>query len=227
MRSPNCSHFVRHRLENNNLDDLKTQFNVHNVNDADSVRWTVLHDVCVLLRNVSQNITKDSLIGFLRYLLRDCKANPNVRTCSGRTPFHMVLDSLDCLQLDGLQHLDTQFTRVFLQTYVKELLTAKANINSVDNLGNTPLDILSISTVHKQFVWDLLECGAKFSNTRTRNAIYSQMVNGRNAARKAAVILVGIRRYRFSVFHANNHDVARLISQMVWQSRIEYKEWAT
>lgn len=179
--------------------------------------WTVLHFLATSYYSQHFNTNVEELV---RYLVCECGVDINVASDYGNTPLHVAM-----FRVAQESHKSQKYG------FVKNLLELKASVDKQNGHGETPLVRYLIHTYHinKAIVWLLLEYGASLPKALQQSCEPSltQMANGRTAARYAALLVVGIQRYRCSVaLNTNNKDVARLIAQLVWQSRVQYKKWA-
>lgn len=196
-------------LRCNDLVGFKHIVTTDNVNLAGGgyCGWTILHYACDNMYNKFDNPE------YLTYLVDTCGANINARTTLGRTSLNIVAAR----------------TKYMPRCFFK-LLELHANTNLSDVDGDTPMNMLVMYRNYdsdiKPYAWTLLEYGANhWKDTVDIPSWLDDMVTGRTFARRSAIIMFGIRN-RSPLFRANNKDVARLISQCVWKSRVNFKEWA-
>jgi hypothetical protein len=149
----------------------------------------------------------------IQWLVIECKANINAVDNYGQTPFHLVIRDL-CVRN---------------RSYVlKTLLKLKSSTTFItgNNVNVSPF-ITRQSHWYKDAAWYLMEHGVVFSGETNVYKWGFEMQIGRQRARKAALIVMGIRRKLRSPFlNMYGIDVSRLVAQAIWESRGNYQVWA-
>ena len=204
---------VRYYLDNGDTARFRTLFTPENVNSSDLLGWTALH----YASNRKYNIMEDGQ--FIRILVEEFFADMNVKNEMHETPLHIA-------------------TFMFSGVLTETLLKLRASVHNITKtLQTTPLQYLfrlyncdgSINKLPQEDIrkctWLFLERGVKVNSVRSycSSQWLIDMENGRNAARQAAGVLIGIRRYRHSkVLEINGMDAVRLVGQFIWKAR---REW--
>jgi len=187
---------IRAHLKGNDFQSLKKVLNASNVNSCDLDYWTPLHLAA------TQCVDTD----IMSWLVRDLGADVNATSKRGNTPLSLAVSPF--------RRAPSYFSNV------KLLLESRANIN-----GCVPLDDFQQATTYEclfNVVWLLLDYGAKLPEDAPNSLL--RMHNARQSARRAAVTIVGIRRFRHSkVMNINGMDTTRLIGKLIWQNRKQWK----
>ena len=205
-------------LRQNNLETFKAivehgLVNGFKINDPSIRGWPLLHHTCDLTINCQDNPE------FLRYLITKCSADVNNSGLGGETPLTIVVRH-GAISQCMIALLDLR-ADVNCRTQLKDTLIEEAIENSYTNENG------------KSLIWALLEYGANPSEIKTsfsrqtdlRQTVV-RMVSGRKCAKRAAIVVMGIKRFRFSnMLKNNNKDVMKVIAKFIWKSRIEYEMW--
>jgi len=200
-------------LKNNDLTSLKKLFS-----ERIGINYrTSLHELCWNLDNIDFEDNHQTLKQLIQYLASKL-STINVTTIVGNTPLHFAIMSFNYMTMK------TKEQKYGIIEAVRTLLDLKASTNMQNSDGKTPLEAVircGDDPCYMPMVWLLLEYGAELPKSTCREwTRIEQMMQSRTDARKAALTIVGIKRYkRSSVLRTNNNDIARLIAQMIWQSR--------
>ena len=210
-----------------------------------------LHEVCRHLEQLTIETEEDieGVIECARFLCRPNSGisinsktycvNTAIKFC-GNTALNLATSSF----VDGI-FLPTG-PPSFIIIFIKILLTHGASVHIANDQGDTPLSqtLSKLSAnrfskldggcgkkMYNELIWLLLDHGAippetSVGGNDTNTLIIKKMVSGRNSARQAARIIVGLKRYNRSRFVCiNNIDIARLIARYVWETRAQYEVW--
>ena len=211
---------LQHCLRNNNLEKFKNLVNKGNVGQQVTLNrntQSILHIVCRARYNLKDSPT------FVEYLINECDVN---------------IDALDSFQLTPLhQSVCDSYLHQSNSACVLTLLKLKANVNSrAHEYADTPLErvmscLYSSSTL--SLMWTLVEFGAKtyqqeYDGSHSKSLFsLKSIMNGRTFARRAALTLVGIRKYRRSqVLNLQDSNISIMIAKIVWESRRNFEDWA-
>jgi hypothetical protein len=175
------------------LQQLRDMLTVDNVNDVDDRDWTAIH--CAAWYGHDDCVKCCIKMG----------ANVNVRTNAGSTPLHLASDDFNVVRI---------------------LLNAGARVDATDNYRRTPLyDAIRLKRVDVTRI--LIDRGAKVSNVKLDHWVPAipdwviAFIESRSNCRSAAIIMIGIHKYRRTILTGNNDvNVIRLISKHIWLTRM-------
>jgi len=194
---------VKRCTSENDLYRFKQLTHLEHANVPENIGWTAIHYVCCNGYNYRDNAD------FVWWLVTQRFANIDTRTKHGTTALHIAASG-------GLFSIG------------KVLLELGASVKT-DNIGWSPFDHIAlrlnrytlffdINTSMLQFAWDLLERGAKYSCCV--KGISDRMVRARSNVRSAAVALIGIKKYRCSIFlNCNDTNIVKYLARLLWKSQ--------
>ena len=167
--------------------------------------WTWLHYICSIYNEIENP-------DYIMRLVSEYGANVNEVNDLLLTPLYMVASRAN-----------------YRQKYIRALLKCKANPNTHSSGGETVLDAVVWSgNLDNDVIWLLLEHGTIVHMHNHLPHIVLEMDTGRQHARRAAIVLLGIKRFRRSkMLDINSVDANRLVAKYVWESRVEYHTWQT
>jgi hypothetical protein len=178
------------------LQQLRVALTASNVNDIDGGGWTAFHWAAY-----------DGSVDCLNYCI-EMSANVSARTDEGWTPLHFA-------SWNG--HVNV----------VRVLLDAGVLVDVTDDYGWTPL-YHALKYERVDVAQLLIDRGAKVSNVildRDVPAIpdwVTAFVESRSNCRCAAIIIIGIHKYRRTTVTGNNDiNVLRLVSKHIWSTRMD------
>jgi ankyrin repeat protein len=182
--------------EHDNLQVLRGFLNTNNVDNADSFGWTTIH-----------HAAGKGKVECVRYCL-EMGANVMPRTFNGWTPLHVA-------SLNG--HMDV----------ARLSLDAGTPVDIADNVGWTPLRC-AIQGSYRTIARLLIDRGARASNVLLDNRVskipdwVTTIVESRSNCRCAAMVIVGLHKYRRTTVTGNNDiNVLRLIGKHIWSTRMD------
>jgi ankyrin repeat protein len=186
--------------EEGNLQQLRVALTVNNVNDVDHVSgWTALHFFVD---------ASDGPVDCVKFCI-EMGANVNARTNHGWTPLHFA-------SYQG--HPDV----------IRVLLDAGAIVDATDNIGCTPL-FCAFRYKNGAAAQLLIDRVAKVSNVKLDDSVptipdwVNAFMESRSNCRIAAIIIIGIHKYRRTAVTGNNDvNVIKLISKHIWSTRMEW-----
>jgi len=197
------THILTH-IRKNDIATFKRAVTKDNVDFYDDGHWTLLHHACDMQINCADNCE------FVRYLVQECDVNVDVVNRDQRTVLNV---SIAC---------------GFLPNCTKELLRLRANVNTRGSQTlSTPIQLAlrMHNKIECTFIVQLLlEHGAILPEGSPLWA--KRIARARRLARRNAILIIGLKRYRRSkVLQSNNKDAIGMISRFVWESRSRYNKW--
>jgi ankyrin repeat protein len=184
--------------ENGNLHVLRGLLTTNNVDDADGFGWTAL-----------SHAAGKGKMDCVRYCL-EMGANVMARSANGWTPLHVAsyFGSVDVVHV---------------------FLDAGATVDEKDNAGFSPL-CCAIQSSEYACAKLLIDRGTKMSSIKVNNSFLraipdwvTAFVESRSNCRTAAIVMVGIHKYRRTTVSGNNDiNVLRLIGKHIWSMRMGY-----
>jgi len=205
---------ARTHLKNNDLTSFQEYFLTESKNNDHS--W-ILHNVCCPEVNTYDNVA------FVYWLVNDCG---------------IAVDSVPSRHPGPITSLF--YASAGLPNCVQALLKLGADVHVVKTNTNDRTPIVESldawadkSEKAEKCMWHLLEHSATLpkkiplSVPKLAWNIAKSMIRGRSCARYAAMIFLGFQRFgRSKVLLINGKDMACLIAQFIWESRINYTIWS-
>jgi len=205
-------------LRSNDIESFKQRYDKIMVEEDYIIgngHWTFLHLVCISNYNVSDNPE------FVRWMVQERGMNVNILSTKKETPLHYAVCGLpNCtnvlLKLGANVHAENRNaeTPIYynLTNYIyKHQYVSRKYVNEHDERVSL-----------KNITWLLLDHGARID---CDVPLYLQsMQQGRERARKTAIIILGIKRFRKSTIF-NSRDEVGLIARFTWENRVHYEKW--
>jgi ankyrin repeat protein len=128
------------------------------------------------------------------------------------------------IKITGDKHILTISAQVYGVDRTRLLLDAGANINAHDNDKYTALEA-AIRYRNVDTVKLLIDRGADIKSLLDSPSIHRlpkyarRFVKARNYVRRISIIVLGLRKFKYTTLNINNRDVIRLIAKHIWSSR--------